>query len=1177
MPGKTFTALKIAEQFAAGAKPWQHAPATSGRVLFLVPSIALLSQTMFEWTAETELGIHCFAVCSDTAVGKQTGDMEDIRLHDLPFPATTDARRLALQMGALEGKKPLTVVFSTYQSIQTISDAQNDHGAPAFDLIVCDEAHRTTGVVLDASDKSNFVKVHDSYFIKAGKRLYMTATPRIFSEDSKTQAKDKDVDVCSMDDPALYGKELHRLGFGEAVGKGLLADYKVMVLAVDEKFASKTFQRQLAVDGELSLDDVVKITGCWNGLSKRMAHDAEGNDLSGDNAPMRRAVAFSRSIKDSKRLTDLFSGVVQQYTDNARNAASEESPEEKFLNCEVDHVDGTMNMTVRNRKLTWLKADTSDDGNVCRILSNARCLAEGVDVPALDAVLFLNPRNSVVDVVQSVGRVMRNAPGKKYGYIILPIGIPADVSPEEALKDNQKYKVVWQVLQALRAHDDRFNATVNKIELNKTRPENIQVIGVGASGGEEGDGSEKGGAGTATSVQMRLDFLNLEEWRDAIFARIVMKCGDRRYWESWAKDVAIIAERHITRIKALLESSDRTHRKAFEEFLNGLRTNLNPSVSEADAIEMLAQHLITRPVFDALFEGYAFTENNPVSKSMQTMLDMLETQALDKEQQSLEKFYASVRQRAAGIDNAAGKQKIIVELYDKFFREAFPRMAERLGIVYTPVEVVDFIIHSADAALQEHFGARLADENVHILDPFTGTGTFPVRLIESGLIPAGKLPDKYRHELHANEIVLLAYYIAAINIEESFHRVAGQSYEPFRGIVLTDTFQMNEAQTGDIDEGLPENHERFDRQKGRDIRVILGNPPYSVGQNNANDNNQNLSYPRLDGRIAATYVAHSNSSNKNSLYDSYIRAFRWASDRIKDEGIVCFVTNGGWIDGNTMDGFRKSLQDEFSDIYVFNLRGNARTQGEIRKKEAGNVFDSGSRAPIAITLLVKRKDYQGKATIRYHDIGDYFNREQKLEIVSGFGKHQCLPWQTLEPNDLHDWINQRSGDFQTLEPFNDDPSAIFALRSRGVETSRDDWVYNFSRESLAANMSRMIDFYNAQLQQHGKRIQAGGSAKERENIATQLIDTDLKKIKWTGSLISDLARGLEGTFDEACIVRAIYRPFSKAWLYYDRQFNHRFKEKLYPSAHYNRCLTPHHLQIAPHCVADSLPAVFRAS
>ena len=266
--------------------------------------------------------------------------------------------------------------------------------------------------------------------------------------------------------------------------------------------------------------------------------------------------------------------------------------------------------TVSLTRRSPASGSTESQGNVCRILSNARCLAEGVDVPALDAVMFLNPRNSIVDVVQSVGRVMRKAHGKRYGYIILPIGVPSGVPPEEALKDHQKYKVVWQVLQALRAHDNRFNATVNQIELNKNRPDQIQVIGVG--GGPNGDNQGNGQDGLPKPQQLALPFPDIEEWRAAIYAQIVLKCGDRLYWENWAKDVAGIAEKHITRIKALLDNPKPKHKKGFDEFLQGLRDNLNPNVTEADAIEMLAQHLITKPVFDALFEGYDFTRSNPV-------------------------------------------------------------------------------------------------------------------------------------------------------------------------------------------------------------------------------------------------------------------------------------------------------------------------------------------------------------------------------------------------------------------------------------------------------------------------------------------------------------------------------------------------------------------------------------
>jgi predicted helicase len=678
--GKTFSTLRIAEKIAP-----------TGHILFLVPSLSLISQSLREWTAESVRPIHSLAVCSDTSIGKSTtkkdDDKGDITTYDLAFPATTSAKQIVSQHRAIhsmaERKKTpaqMTVVFSTYQSIDAVALAQKA-GLPEFDLIICDEAHRTTGVTLSGEDESNFVKVHDADFIKGKKRLYMTATPRVYGDHAHTQAREANAELCSMDDPSLFGSEFHRLGFGEAVGKSLLSDYKVLVLAVEEKYVSKTFQSQIAdTNNELNLDDAVRITGCWNGLAKKFDQASaitNTTERQADVAPMRRAVAFSRSIKDSIAFVKKFGQIVVAYRETHPDA-------ENLLHCELDHVDGTFDTLKRNARLDWLKAASPE--NTCRIISNARCLSEGVDVPALDAVLFLNPRKSIIDIVQSVGRVMRRAEGKKYGYIILPVGIPADVPAEEALKDNEKYKVVWQVLQALRAHDDRFNATVNQIELNKSRPDNIQVIGVG--GEEPGEKNEGDSNPVMREVQGGLPFPQLEEWKDAIFARIVQKCGDRRYWETWAKDVVVIAERHVTRIKALLESGKPRHKAAFSGFLAGLRENLNPSISKDDAIEMLSHHLITRPVFDALFANYGFTQLNPVSIVMQKMLDTLEDQALEKENATLDKFYSSIRERASGIDNAEGRQRIVIELYDKFFRTAFPKVAERLGIVYTPIEVV---------------------------------------------------------------------------------------------------------------------------------------------------------------------------------------------------------------------------------------------------------------------------------------------------------------------------------------------------------------------------------------------------------------------------------------------------------------------------------------------------------
>lgn len=851
--GKTFTSLKIAETLAG----------KGARVLYLVPSLALMAQTVREWTNDTETELNSFAVCSDVQVGKRKAkdDLSDMNAHDLAYPATTDPGKLAEKYEGVEDKNDkMTVVFSTYQSIQVISDAQNKHGFPEFDLIVCDEAHRTTGAKLaDDDGESNFIKVHYQNYIKAKKRLYMTATPRIFGDAVKTKASEVDAVLCSMDDPELYGETLYEVSFSYAVQHGLLTDYKVIVLAVDEETVSTSVQKRLTdVDSELILDDVTKIIGCYRALSKL---DLKA-DLMADAEHMRRAVAFCKDIKSSKLIKKEFAEVVEEYL-------NDQAPDDhEMLHCEVDHVDGTYNAKERNKLLDWLKEDAGS--HTCRILSNARCLSEGVDVPALDAILFLHPRKSQIDVVQSVGRVMRRAEGKNMGYVILPVGIPAGMTPEDALNNNEKYKVVWQILNALRAHDDRFDSMINRIDLGVDVSSKMEIIAVTnqfpqrAEKGKEGSGIGQGAASgdewndapaTPKAKQPEQGSLVFDEFQKAILARIVKKCGTREYWEDWATDIAKIAQTHITRITALLKEPGTKQRKAFDNFLGEIRDDLNESITEADAIEMLAQHIITRPVFEALFEDYSFTKNNPVSIAMQSVLDVLQEQNLDNENKSLEKFYESVRMRAEKIENDEAKQKIIVQLYDKFFKNAFPRMTEKLGIVYTPVEVVDFIIHSINDVLQSEFGESLGSKGVHILDPFTGTGTFITRLLQSGLIDKEQLAHKFKNEIHANEIVLLAYYIAAINIEAAYHGIMGGDYEPFTGICLTDTFQLYEKDDL-VSKILVDNSNRRIKQKELDIRVIMGNPPYSAGQKSENDNSANVEYPDLDEKIRSSYAAY---------------------------------------------------------------------------------------------------------------------------------------------------------------------------------------------------------------------------------------------------------------------------------------------------------------------------------
>jgi predicted helicase len=738
---------------------------------------------------------------------------------------------------------------------------------------------------------------------------------------------------------------------------------------------------------------------------------------------------------------------------------------------------------------------------------------------------------------------MRRAPGKQYGYVILPIGIPADMTPEQALADNDKYKVVWQVLQGLRAHDERFNALVNQIELNKSRPEQLQVIGV-SSFGDEGAAKP-----TRQAVQGLLNFPQLGEWRDAIYAKIVKKVGDRRYWEDWAKDVSQIAERHTTRIKALLADPGLDVATIFDQFLAGLRANLNDGIGRNDAIDMLAQHLITKPVFDALFEGYAFTEHNPVSQVMEGMVAALQDQNLVQEQTNLAGFYESVRVRAEGIDNAEGKQQIITELYEKFFKIAFPRAAESLGIVYTPVEIVDFIIRSVEDILQKEFAASLGDAGVHVIDPFTGTGTFIARLLQSGFIQPGDLLRKYSSELHANEILLLAYYIAAINIEATYHGLAGGDYVPFSGIVLTDTFQIAEANDALDEQMFPQNNARVIAQNALDIRVIVANPPYSVGQTSMNDGNANTKYPSLDASISSTYGARSagrSAASKTSLRDSYIRAIRWASNRIVGSphgGIIGFVTNGAFIDSSSTDGLRKSLVGDFHSIYCFNLRGNTRTSGEQARREGGQTFGASSRSTVAITFLVKKPGDSTGARLYYRDIGDYLSRSQKLSTIAE-STLATIPWTELVPSPHGDWINQRSAAFEELAALGvksakstGAPNVVFKTYSRGVETSRDAWAYNYSDGRVQENIRRMIRVYNDQTVSYADHLAVTSRADTKEEL-DKFIELDPKLISWSGTLKIFLARGERAQFDSAKTTSAMYRPFSKQRLYFDRMLNH---------------------------------------
>ena len=1008
--GKTFTSQKIAENLAGKGK----------HVLVLVPSISLLNQTLLAWSYDHDenIPIKSYVVCSDKTVGKYPD--EDMTLADLAVPPTTESEDLLRDYSPDDNA--MTVIFSTYQSIDVVHDAQSK-GFPEFDIVICDEAHRTAGLALKDKKDSVFRKIHDAGYIHSRKRLYMTATPKVYGDtpdkkaDLHKKAADNQAVLYDMDDEEIFGPVFHRLTFSQAVKDELLSDYKVMVFMIDTKDKD-----------DPSLPTIIE------GVRKALAKDIspiDGDFLGDDTSPMRRAVAFSSTINNSENFAKHFND----------NADSDDS-----LHYETKHIDGSTPASQRSSSLQWLK--DSHDSNTCRILSNARCLCEGVDVPALDAVIFISPKTSEIDIVQSVGRVMRKAQGKSCGYVILPVIVRPGETPEYALDHNESYKTVWKVLQALRAHDDHFDIEINSLDFAGSSTQ-IRVTG----GGKRED--------------WFTDELFLE-YKHEIDIRMVRKCGEREYLTSLTGNFVNAFHDISARLTSALARPEIS--AVLEAFTESLRQILNPSIRQQDTIEMLAQHITSKEVFDSVFAG--FSANNTIYRDMQHLRSQLESQGLNLEPSGLDNFNEYVRRRAESASEDE-KQNLVKDIYGAFFRTKDKDEAKTHGIVYTDNAIVDFIIKSADWAVRELIGIPegLSADGVHILDPFSGTGTFTARLLQLGIIPEAELKQKYKTEIHANEILLLAYYISAANIEAVYNHAAQGSYKEFAGMVLTDTFRLNTDFTTpplrrNMDDIPPfyEDSRRAYMQESGDIHVIIGNPPYSVGRKSKKGD----IYEKIDANITESYAEHSTATNKKSLYDSYIRAFRWASDRIEQsggKGVICYVSNGSFIDSNSADGMRKCLAEEFTHIYVFNLRGNAMTSGELRRKERGNVFGEGTRCPIAITLLVRdgvgRVGKGSPCEIGYYEVGDYLTRKEKLaELVrrESFGAMESAgAMREIVPNLAGDWVNQRGeefGGFMNLgnknEPGRD---AIFGSRySRGVNTGRDTWCYNFSREALCENI-----------------------------------------------------------------------------------------------------------------------------
>ncbi len=819
----------------------------------------------------------------------------------------------------------------------------------------------------------------------------------------------------------------------------------------------------------------------------------------------------------------------------------------KNLTISIDHIDGTMNCKDRLEKLEELNTFKP---NTCKVLSNARCLSEGVDVPALDSIVFFDGKSAMVDIIQAVGRVMRKAKHKKRGYIILPIALEeSEIENLDEAVNNTNFKNIWKVIKALRSHDP-------SLVDEATFKEKIKIFGSDDNNNDEADQddeelkkdkTDKTEQDPKQAQKTLFDAILLQDLANAVYNVMPTKLGDRNYWENFTKKTGNIARTLNSRLKDIFEKNP----EFFHGFLDSLRGNIHQNIKEDEALDMITSHIITKPIFDAIFGDNI---KNPISKALDKMVQKLSTLGLQGETKDLKNLYESVKTEAMHAKSHKSQQELIKNLYNTFFKVAFRKQSEKLGIVYTPIEVVDFILRATNGILKKHFHTDFNDKNITIFDPFTGTGSFIARLLskENGLISDEALKEKFLNHCFAFDIVLLAYYIALINITQVAQNRDG-SLKNFKNIALTDSLdfyeEKNDKGVFDLFKDLKENKEIKDTIEKQNIRVIIGNPPYSAGAKSQNDNNQNLSHPKLEKLVYEKYGKNSTGKVGKTTRDTLIQSIYMASELLKDRGVLGFVVNGSFIDTKSGDGFRKCVAKDFAHLYVLNLRGNTRTSGETFKKEGGKIFDSGSRATIAIIFFVKDTSVKN-SIIHYYDIGDYLKREDKLNRLANFTDLDAIKFETITPNEKGDWINQRDDAFDKLIPLKRDKKrqnpSVFDINSLGVTTGRDPWVYSFSPDSLMQNVQKCMDTYNADLKRFNvhfreafkQRAKGVKSVELYKHLNDKEITTDKTKIAWTRALKQEFIKNKNLQESHKDRIRlALYRPFNKQWLYFDKNLN----------------------------------------
>jgi Predicted helicase len=1084
--GKTLVALKIAESFGKGSL-----------VLFLCPSIALLDQSIKAWIRDSEILINSYAVVSDTGVGKE----DDLNAKSLlSFPATTSVQEL-IEVFNLE-KDKLNVIFSTYQSLDVIKEAQI-LGLPEFDLILCDEAHRTAGV--SKKEETNFKLIHNNENIKGKKRLYMTATPKVFDVKGEERRKIEEenlIKIFDMNDEEIFGPKFFEYSFRKAIQEGYLSDYRIVAMELDKKEVQKELYEYLGSKDSLDVDETTKLVGLGR-LVKGEVYNESGNPL---DLKIKSGIVFTSKIAKSKKIAEEFPKIFQEYFKTTPPA-------------EIKHIDGKMSAFEKRNRIDWLKGGND---NKAHILTNAKVLTEGIDVPALDFVAFLEPKESIVDIIQALGRVIRKAEGKDFGLIFIPLVVDTEKENIDEQVEKTSYKTMWQVITALASLDSAFEAQIRHIlitegnenkknkDQDKVKEDEVLII-------------DKG-----NMKQKKL----YEPIRKYISAKIVksFRLGSI-FLKDWAVETAKIAKDLKDQIQIAFEK-DQSFRQKFEELKTALSTILNEGIKEQDTIDLIVQYMLTKPIFDAVFEHKDRTD-----EILDSIFEYFK-HFLENNIKELDKFYEEVQNKAKGLRNEEERQEFLRHLYTNFFNVAFKERTDEAGIAYTPVPLVSFITKFVNYLTQKHFGKQLHDEDVVLLEPFAGTGTFISLAIEN--MDPQKLEEKLqRKEIWANEILLLPYMAMTKNIESVISKKTGK-FIPFETALWTDSFalmeKLYERKTPKLAFNVPDKFkEMIEKQLEAKVNVIVSNPPWRVGRENENVGRRNVEYKNLRNRIEETYAKYAKAlgiTNVNRLYDTYIQALRMASDRI-EEGVIGFVLNNGWLKGLTGRGVRKALSEEFSEVYVYDLKGDANARS---KKEGENVFPI--KVGNCLLFLVKKKDKKEPAKIYYKAVKDHAKKEEKFaELKEWEEKPNQIPWQEIAPNKKHDWIGQGDEEFEMFIKLGDKKNkhelTIFDTFSLGLNTNRDDYAYNFSKDDLKEHMGRLIDTFNGQLEE----VWRGKITKE--NIEEK-IEKDQKKIKWSSSLKEYLLRLKEKQeYKEDKVFPAFYKPFVSMLVYFDKVFNHR--------------------------------------